>query len=102
MPSRGIVAAATRCRIGSYALGNLTPVKQIITLDSHLAGTVGRVEDLGSETRVYFGLGRHPSVGFSVTLAADTGLEVGARLELTWVEASLRLFDSATGEAIPM
>ena len=55
-----------------------------------------------AETRAYFGLGRHPGVGFSVTLPADAGLEAGARVELTWVEASLRLFDSATGEAIPM
>ena len=61
-----------------------------------------RAGNLGAETRVYFGLGRHPGVGFSVTLPADTGLEAGARVELTWVEASLRLFDSATGEAIPM
>ncbi len=72
------------------------------SFDHTLHVTVGRVEDLGSETRAYFGLGRHPGVGFSVTLPADTGLEAGARIELTWVEASLRLFDSATGEAIPM
>ncbi len=64
--------------------------------------TIGRVESLGPESRAYFGLGRHPGVGFSVSLPADTDLEVGARVELTWVEASLRLFDAATGEAIPM
>jgi len=64
--------------------------------------TIGRVEDLGSETRVYFGLGRHPGVGFSVSLPTDSGLEAGTRVELTWAEASLRLFDSATGGAIPM
>jgi ABC-type sugar transport system ATPase subunit len=72
------------------------------TFDHTIHVTIGRVEDLGAATRVYFGLGRHPGVGFSVTLPADTGLEAGARVELTWVEASLRLFDSATGEAIPM
>jgi ABC-type sugar transport system ATPase subunit len=72
------------------------------TFDHTIHVTIGRVEDLGSETRAYFGLGRHPGIGFSVTLPADSGLEAGARLELTWVEASLRLFDSATGEAIPM
>jgi ABC-type sugar transport system ATPase subunit len=72
------------------------------TFDRTIHVTVGRVEDLGSESRVYFGLGRRAGVGFSVTLPADTRLEAGDRLELTWVEASLRLFDSATGEAIPM
>ena len=72
------------------------------SFDHTIHVTIGRVEDLGSETRAYFGLGRHPGVGFAVTLAADAGLEAGARVELTWVEASLRLFDSATGEAIPM
>ena len=64
--------------------------------------TVGRVEDLGSATIAYFGLGRHRGVGFSIALPPETGVEVGDRLELTWVEASLRLFDTATGEAIPM
>jgi ABC-type sugar transport system ATPase subunit len=70
--------------------------------DRTIRVTIGRVEDLGSDVRAYFGLGRHPGVGFSVSLPADTGLDAGARVELTWVEASLRLFDSATGEAIPM
>ncbi len=72
------------------------------SFDHTIHVTVGRVEDLGSEARAYFGLGRHPGVGFAVTLPTGTGLEAGARIELTWVEASLRLFDSATGEAIPM
>ena len=72
------------------------------SFDHTIHVTIGRVEDLGSETRAYFGLGRHPGVGFAVTLPAGSGLEAGARVELTWVEASLRLFDSATGEAIPM
>ncbi len=72
------------------------------SFDHTIHVTIGRIEDLGSETRAYFGLGRHPGVGFSITLPADIGLEVGARVELTWVEASLRLFDSTTGEAIPM
>jgi ABC-type sugar transport system ATPase subunit len=72
------------------------------SFDHTIHATIGRVEDLGSETRAYFGLGRHPGVGFSLTLPPDAGLDVGARIELTWVEASLRLFDAATGEAIPM
>jgi ABC-type sugar transport system ATPase subunit len=64
--------------------------------------TIGRVEDVGSVIHSYFGVGRHPGVGFSITLSEGTAVEVGDRLELTWDEASLRLFDAATGEAIPM
>ena len=72
------------------------------SFDRTIHVTIGRVEDLGSSTRAYFGLGRHPGVGFSISLAPDVGLEAGNRVELTWVEASLRLFDAASGEAIPM
>ncbi len=91
----------SRVLVGCYP-AELRIAEPGTSFDKTIHVTIGRVEDLGSGARAYFGLGRHPGVGFSVALPADAGLDAGARVELTWVEASLRLFDSATGEAIPM
>ena len=91
----------TRVLVGTYP-SELRIAEPGTAFDRTIHVTVGRVEDLGSATIAYFGLGRHRGVGFSIALPPETGVEVGDRLELTWVEASLRLFDTATGEAIPM
>lgn len=91
----------SRVLVGCYP-GELRIAPPGTSFDQTIHVTIGRVEDLGSEARAYFGLGRHRGVGFAVTLPTDTGIQAGDRVELTWVEASLRLFDSATGEAIPM
>lgn len=91
----------SRVLVGTYP-SELRIAEPGTAFDRTIHVTVGRVEDLGSAMVAYFGLGRHPGVGFSIALPAATAIEVGDRLELTWVEASLRLFDTAAGEAIPM
>jgi ABC-type sugar transport system ATPase subunit len=94
-------AVPSRVLVGCYP-SELRLAAPGTSFDRTIHVTIGRVEDLGSGTRAYFGLGRHPGVGFSISLSPDVGLEAGDRVELTWVEASLRLFDAASGEAIPM
>jgi multiple sugar transport system ATP-binding protein len=91
----------TRVLVGLYP-AELRLAAPGTSFDHTIRVTIGRVEDLGSTVVAYFGLGRHPGAGFSISLPPDTRIEVGDRVELTWVEASLRLFDADTGEAIPM
>ncbi len=90
-----------RVLIGIYP-SDLRVAEPGTSFDHTIHVTIGRVEDVGSMVIAYFGLGRHPGVGFSAALPTGSRIETGARVELTWVEASLRLFDADTGEAIPM
>jgi ABC-type sugar transport system ATPase subunit len=97
-PDRSI---PTRVLVGVYP-SELRIAEPGTSFDHTIHVTIGRVEDVGSTVIAYFGLGRHAGLGFSVSLPGSSRIEAGERAELTWVEASLRLFDADTGEAIPM
>ncbi len=78
--------------------------------DLHLAGpgaefetvlhaTTGRVEALGSHYLVWFGLGS--SFGASYAFLSREVVSDGRRIELTWERGRERLFDAASGVALP-
>ena len=68
--------------------------------DRVLHVTVGRVEDLGSTVSAFFGVGASPGMVFSITRPGGHPTEPGERLELTWNEEALRLYDAESGQLL--
>ena len=91
--------APRRVLIGLYP-AELSPAEPGTPFDRVLHATVGRVEDLGSSSSVFFGIGDNPGMVFSITRPGGRPAEPGERLELTWNEEALRLYDAESGQLL--
>lgn len=80
--------------------GDLEPAGTGTPFDRILHGTVGRVEPLGAETRILFGLGTRPGVAFAASLAPDVPVAVGDRVRWFVPPDRVRLFDPVSGRAL--
>lgn len=88
-----------RVVIGLYP-GELRQADPGTPFDRTLHVTVGRVEHLGATTSIFFGIGPNPGMVFSITRPDGRPAEPGERLELTWNEEALRLYDAESGQLL--
>ena len=88
-----------RVLIGLYP-AELSPAEPGTPFERTLHVTVGRVDDLGSSASVFFGIGDNPGMVFSITRPGGRPAEPGERLELTWNEEALRLYDAESGQLL--
>lgn len=88
-----------RVLIGLYP-SEMTRAARGTPFDRVLHVTVGRVEDLGATISAFFGIGTSPGMVFSITRPGGHPTEPGERLELTWNEEALRLYDAESGQLL--
>ena len=88
-----------RVVIGLYP-GEMRQAGPGTPFDRTLHVTVGRVEHLGATTSIFFGIGPNPGMVFSITRPGGRPAEPGERLELTWNEEALRLYDAESGQLL--
>lgn len=88
-----------RVVIGLYP-GEMRQADPATSFDRTLHVTVGRVEHLGATTSIFFGIGPNPGMVFSITRPGGRPAEPGERLELTWNEEALRLYDAESGQLL--
>ena len=78
----------------------LIPASPGVPFDRSLRTTVGRVEPLGSRSRVLFGLGDRQGVAFAAEVEADKHAGVGGRMNWLLPPAAIRLYDPVSGRTL--